>query len=104
MVDLGFAVEGARAEPYAASPLLMLALRLTNQTPAFPVLNVMLNCQIRIEPAQRSYAMPEQESSGGIIWRASAMGANPSQLSMDARELVGPGIRAGMCHRSPGAL
>ena len=61
MIELDFAVESARAEPYAAAPLLLFRLRLTNKTPALPVLNVMLNCQIRIEPVRRHYAAAEHE-------------------------------------------
>jgi len=67
MIDLDFAIEGARPEQYAASPLLLLALRVTNQTPVLSVLNIMLNCQIRIEPAQRSYAAPERERLGELF-------------------------------------
>ena len=43
------------------APLLMCALRVTNKTPAFPVRNVMLRCQIRIEPTRRNYDDREHE-------------------------------------------
>jgi Family of unknown function (DUF6084) len=55
MVDLDFAITGAAAEPYAASPLLHFDLLISNKTPALPIENVMLNCQIRIEPTRRRY-------------------------------------------------
>jgi hypothetical protein len=59
MVDLDFAVEGAEMALHAVAPLLLLKLRLTNTTPATPVQNVMLQCQIRIEPTHRHYAPTE---------------------------------------------
>lgn len=61
MVDLDFAVQSAEVEPYAASPMLRFALAVTNRTPAFPVENVDLRCQIRIEPARRRYDAGETE-------------------------------------------
>ena len=59
MIDLDFAVEGMRVERHTAAPLLMCALRVTNRTPAIPVQNVMLRCQIRIEPTRRHYGAGE---------------------------------------------
>lgn len=55
MIDLDFAVEGARVEPYSTAPLLLFKLKVTNKSPAVPVQNLMLNCQIRIEPTRRQY-------------------------------------------------
>jgi hypothetical protein len=43
MVDLEFAVVSARVETYAASPLLVFKLKVTNKTPATPVQNLMLS-------------------------------------------------------------
>lgn len=60
MVDLGFTVEDARVEQYAATPIILFALRVTNKTPSLAVLNVMLNCQVRIEAARRAYSAPER--------------------------------------------
>ena len=39
----------------------MCALRVTNKTPAIPVRNIMLRCQIRIEPTRRQYGAAEHE-------------------------------------------
>jgi hypothetical protein len=61
MIDLDFAVLGAEMEPHAAAPMLLLKLRVTNASPAVPVQNVMLQCQIRIEPTRRQYAPSEHE-------------------------------------------
>jgi hypothetical protein len=61
MVELDFAVEQASVAPHAATPLLLFALRVTNRTPEIAVQNVLLRCQIRIEPLRRRYAEQEQE-------------------------------------------
>jgi hypothetical protein len=57
---LEFAVLGARAEPHAAVPTLMLGLRVTHPGGA-TVHAVALRCQIRIEPQRRHYS-PDEES------------------------------------------
>ncbi len=61
MIDLDFAIDGITVEPYAAIPTLRFALRVSNATPALAIENVMLNCQIRIEPARRPYGAIEHE-------------------------------------------
>ena len=61
MIDLNFAVVGAEMTPHAAAPTLLLKLRLTNAASAMPAQNVMLQCQIRIEPARRHYVPGEHE-------------------------------------------
>jgi len=66
---LGFEVLGARAEPYAAVPTLMLRLRITTAAAAElgsgpaagPVHAIALRCQIRIEPQRRGYDPVEEE-------------------------------------------
>ena len=60
MIDLGFSVLGARAEPYAAVPTLMLRLRITEGT-GERIHTIALRCQIQIEPRQRHYTAAEQE-------------------------------------------
>jgi hypothetical protein len=61
MVDLDFTVEGVEMERHAVAPLLQFALRASSNAPEAAVLNVLLNCQIRIEPTRRIYAAPEHE-------------------------------------------
>jgi hypothetical protein len=61
MVDLDFTIDGAEIERHAMSPLLRFALQIVNKTPENRVLSVMLNAQIRVEPARRRYAPPEHE-------------------------------------------
>lgn len=61
MIDLAFHVERVEPEPHAAEPVLRFRLRLgaTGQTRAVRAMH--LQCQIRIEPARRSYTGPEKE-------------------------------------------
>jgi hypothetical protein len=59
MSELEFAVEDARAEPYAAVPTLQFRLRVTETTGA-QVHMVALRCQVQIEPRRRRYSPAEQ--------------------------------------------
>ncbi len=61
MIDLGFTVADMRTERHAAAPLLICALHVVNETKAIPIRNVMLHCQIRIEPTRRRYRSGEHE-------------------------------------------
>jgi hypothetical protein len=60
VIDLGFAVLEARAEPYAAVPTLMFRLRITEGTDE-RIHAIALRCQIQIEPRQRHYGAAEEE-------------------------------------------
>jgi hypothetical protein len=64
MPDLKFQVVVAEPEPYAAGPLLKFKLRVTQSAASgaeiVPIHAVTLQCQIRIDPAQRRYATAEQ--------------------------------------------
>jgi hypothetical protein len=61
MVDLDFQVNGVEIEEYSASPLLLFCLRVTNRVPTVAVQNVLLNCQVRIDPVRRQYNDEEHE-------------------------------------------
>jgi hypothetical protein len=65
MPDLNFQVEGAQPQPYAAAPLLLFPLRVSEVraegAEPTPIQSVVLRCQIRIEPARRRYDAREQE-------------------------------------------
>ena len=58
--ELLFAVEGAEAECFAASPLIHLRTRIGAKQAEAGIRNVMLQCQVRIEPVRRRYAAAEQ--------------------------------------------
>jgi hypothetical protein len=60
MSSLAFEVVGARVEPHAAVPTVMLRLRVTEADGA-SVHAVVLRCQIRIEPQRRRYGREEEE-------------------------------------------
>jgi hypothetical protein len=60
MPDLNFTVTGAEPQRYAAEPVMLFQLRITDST-AMPVHAAVLRCQVRIEPARRRYAPIEQE-------------------------------------------
>lgn len=59
MHDLSFTIAGARVEPYAASPTLMLRLRIA--AAGEPVHAILLRCQLRIEPRRREYSPGETD-------------------------------------------
>jgi Family of unknown function (DUF6084) len=63
MPDLDFRVEGAEPERFAAAPLLLFKLRVTQagREEPTPIHSVVLRCQVRIEPGRRRYAAGEQE-------------------------------------------
>lgn len=61
MVDLDFKIEGVEVEPFAAVPTLSFGLLVVNQTPATPIENVDLRCQIRIDPTLRGYGGEDHE-------------------------------------------
>jgi len=60
MIDLAFSVTGARAEPYAASPLLALRLHVAEKNGA-KVDAIALRVQIQLEVQRRRYAPAESE-------------------------------------------
>jgi hypothetical protein len=60
VTDLSFAVLGARAEPYAVVPTLVLRLRISEGT-GERIHAIALRCQIQIEPRRRPYSEPEEE-------------------------------------------
>ncbi|MFY9732367.1 MAG: DUF6084 family protein [Candidatus Acidiferrales bacterium] len=61
MPELNFQVEGAKAVPYGASPLLAFQLRVTNSGPEPAIHTVVLRAQIQIEVTRRRYT-PEEQS------------------------------------------
>jgi hypothetical protein len=58
--NLTFAIDGARCEPFAASPLLALRTRVTESS-GVPVYAITLRAQVRIEPQRRRYGAAESE-------------------------------------------
>jgi hypothetical protein len=59
--DLNFQIEGAEPVAYAASPLLVFKMRLTNADADEQIQAIALRCQIQIEATRRRYNEQEQE-------------------------------------------
>ena len=86
MVDLDFRIEDVKVEKYSAAPLLLFALHVVNKTPDLPILNVMLNCQIRIQPARRRYDGDEHDRLSDLFRSAVALGRDHAEFPLDACE------------------
>jgi hypothetical protein len=61
MPDLNFQVEAAEAAQFAAAPMLVFKLRVSNSDDQETVHSVALRCQIQIEASKRRYNGAEQE-------------------------------------------
>jgi hypothetical protein len=59
--DLSFQILGAEPQAFAASPLLLFKLGITNADPEERIHTVALRCQIQIEAARRRYSDRDQE-------------------------------------------
>lgn len=81
MPDLSFQIERAEAVPFAAAPQLAFKLRVSNVPAAQPVHAVVLRCQVRIEPARRSYRPAEQEKLLDLF-------GEPSRWSQTLRSML----------------
>jgi hypothetical protein len=75
MTRLAFEVLGARPEPHAAVPTLMIRLRVT-ETGGGDVHALALRCQIRIEPQRRRYDDGEEERLYEIFGEAPQWGGS----------------------------
>ena len=80
MLELSFAVEGARAMPHAASPQLVLDVSLRT-APEQRIESVLLRCAVRIETATRAHDAEEQKRLAGLF-------GPPEQWSRSARSLL----------------
>lgn len=60
MPELNFQVEGAEAVRFAAAPLLVFKLHITNAVAAEPIQSIALRCQIQIETTRRRYTPVDQ--------------------------------------------
>ena len=74
MPELDFKLLGCEPAKHAAAPTLCFKLALSQREPAVPIQNVTLQCQIRIEARQRSYAPSEQEGLTDLFGEPSRWG------------------------------
>jgi hypothetical protein len=58
--DLDFQVCEAEPQPFAASPMLALKVRIANAVPDEPIHTMALRCQIQIEATRRRYGAEDQ--------------------------------------------
>src|SRR5450755_3428428 len=82
MVDLDFACTGAKPDPAAASPTILLRLHIDETTDA-AVHALVLRCQIRIAPQRRRYNDAEAEGVRDLFGERARWGdsLNPIQLA-----------------------
>ncbi|MFB6613941.1 DUF6084 family protein [Streptomyces sp. NPDC056367] len=80
MTGFAFAVTGVRADPYAAGPTLVFRLRITatgaDPGEAVRVHALALRCQVRIEPARRSYGPGEAAALHDLFGERSRWGSS----------------------------
>jgi hypothetical protein len=81
MPELGFLVEGAESVPYAAAPLLVFKLRVTNAKSHEPLHSVSLQCQIQIQASRRRYNPEEQQ-------RLTDLFGSPDRWSLTLRTML----------------
>ena len=94
MVDLDFAVEDVEVERHAVAPLLQFTLRVTNTDAGAPVHNVMLKCQIRIEPTRR-HLWPHRSTicSSDLFGTPERWGQTLQSILWTHSNILVPGIR-----------
>src|SRR5262245_28313255 len=92
MLDLGFRILGARAEPYAAVPTLSFALRIEEGSGA-RIHSIALRCQIRIEPGRRPHSAAEQDRLLEMFGEPSRWGTTVKSLLWTHTTVMVPGFR-----------
>jgi hypothetical protein len=89
--ELGFECVGARPEPHAVSPTLILRLRIT-EPPGTGVHTIALRCQIRVEPQRRDYTGAESEQLGDLFGDAARWGETLQALQFATLSVMVPGF------------
>jgi hypothetical protein len=74
MPDLSFRVEGAEPLTFAASPALVLKLRVDNSDPGEIIHTIALRCQIQMEVTRRRYSSEEQANLVDLFGEPSRWG------------------------------
>ncbi|MGX1134750.1 hypothetical protein RKD49_006940 [Streptomyces glaucescens] len=93
MTEFSFACTEVRADPYAAGPTLVFRLRVT-ASPGTRVHALALRCQIRVEPARRTYADTEAEALTDLFgerhrWGSSLQPVQFAQVPVMVRGFTG---------------
>lgn len=92
MSELTFRVTGARAEPHAAAPLLVIGLEIA-EAAGDDVRVVGLRCQIRIEPRQRPYTADEAARLSDLFGERPRWAETMRPVLWTHASLVVPGFR-----------
>ncbi|MCX4825555.1 DUF6084 family protein [Streptomyces sp. NBC_01142] len=89
MTEFSFTCTGVRADRYAAGPTLVFRLRITASQDV-RVHALALRCQIRIEPARRSYDAPEAERLADLFGERSRWGSTLQPVQFAQVSLMVP--------------
>ncbi|MFF3686952.1 DUF6084 family protein [Streptomyces sp. NPDC002187] len=93
MTEFAFTCTGVRADPYAAGPTLVFRLRITASQQA-RVHALALRCQIRIEPARRTYDAAEAAGLGDLFGERSRWGSTVHPVQFAQVQVMVPGFTA----------
>ena len=93
MPDLSFQIEGVEPALYAASPLLNLKLRIGNAGDT-AIHNILLQCQVQIEPVQREYLPSEQAQMHDLFGEPSRWRQTLRPLLWANVSIVVPGFQS----------
>jgi hypothetical protein len=90
--ELSFAVTGAAPVRFAAAPQIALALRIANAR-ADEIHSILLRCQVRIEPAARSYGAGEEAALFELFGPRAEWARSQRSLVWTQSTLVVPAFR-----------
>lgn len=93
MTELAFDCVGARVDPYAAAPGLVLTLRITADSRLDAIA---LRCQLRIEPHRRRYTPAESSRLADLFGDVSRWGETLKPLQLANVSVMVPGF-SGVC-------
>lgn len=89
MIDLSFACTGVESVPHAAGPTLAFGLRIDARE-AVAVHAIALRCQLRIEPARRTYRDTEAEALADLFGDRSRWGSSLLPIQFAHASLMVP--------------
>jgi hypothetical protein len=89
MPELSFAISGVQPALFAASPTLNFSLAISDSQ-SLPIHAVALRCQIRIEPARRSYAPDEKRRLSDLFGEPSRWGQTMRTMLWTHASVVAP--------------
>ncbi|QMU77793.1 hypothetical protein GXW83_20970 [Streptacidiphilus sp. PB12-B1b] len=91
MTEFSFVCTGVRADRYAAGPTLLFRLRITASADT-RVHALALRCQLRIEPARRTYDPSEAEGLADLFGERDRWGSSMQPVQFAQVSLVVPGF------------